>query len=128
MKIIIVLALLLALLLLPLRWSFAEAPINPSKPDIKTYSIQKVLEEFGGGQWTYFNDLIYRESKWDSKAQNRYSTAFGLGQFLNSTWKTVGCTKTLDPYIQVDCTIKYVKQNYGNPHKAIRFHNARGWY
>ena len=97
-------------------------------PDIKTYSIHKVLDKFGGGQWTHFNELIWRESKWKPNAQNPRSTAFGLGQFLNSTWETVDCIKTADPYIQIDCTIAYIESRYGSPEEALKFHTRKNWY
>lgn len=113
------------ILFVPLESDSAGDPIIQ---DPKQYSIYRVLEEFGGGQWTYFNDLIKRESGWDPKAKNPYSSAYGLGQLLNQTWKSVGCIKTGDPYIQIDCTIKYIKARYGNPEKAIAFHNRHNSY
>ena len=79
-------------------------------------------------QWEYFDDLIWRESRWDSKAQNPHSTAYGLGQFLNSTWATVGCVKTTDPYTQLDCTKKYIEKRYSTPHKALHHQIAYDWY
>lgn len=122
---LIILAILLCLLLLPIRWSIAEAP---EQIDVKTYSIHKTLEVFGGGQWTYLNKIIDKESEWDNEAQNPSSTAFGLGQFLNSTWKTVGCKKTDDPYIQIDCMTKYIQNQYGTPKKAWQYHLREGHY
>lgn len=94
----------------------------------KQYAYDKVLEEWSVEQWKYFDDLIHRESTWNNLAQNPNSTAFGYGQFLNSTWELVGCKKTTDPDIQIDCTIKYIKAIYGTPQKAIVFHNANNYY
>lgn len=126
LKIIISLAIaFLAVFLVPREVHPQEVEV---KKDIKLYSIEKVLERWGGGQWTYFNELIYRESKWNSEAKNPKSTAYGLGQFLNSTWKTVGCEKTSDPYKQIDCTLDYVEARYKTPQGAIKFWNKNHWY
>lgn len=97
-------------------------------PNIKVYAFEQVLNRWGDNQWFYFNDLINRESKWNSEAKNPYSTAYGIGQFLNSTWESVGCEKTDDKYVQVDCTIEYVSLRYKTPQKAIQFHNQKNWY
>ena len=115
----------------PYRSAYARPeepePLIIPKPTIQEYAKQEVIKTFGG-QWTYFEDLVDREGKWNKKAQNPHSTAYGIGQFLNGTWDDVGCVKTSDPYIQIDCMIKYVKARYGNPQKAIAFHNLHGYY
>jgi membrane-bound lytic murein transglycosylase MltF len=95
---------------------------------IKTYAFDAVLNKWGDKQWSYFSDLIYRESNWESNRKNPNSSAFGLGQFLKSTWETVDCEKTEDPYKQIDCAIKYVELRYGTPKKAIEWHNKNNWY
>lgn len=122
-----VLALILLAIVLfpPIKSAGAEEPIIQ---DIRTYSIERVLEEFGGGQWSAFNQIIYRESRWNHLAQNSKSSAYGYAQFLNSTWETVGCVKTSDQYKQIDCAIKYIKERYDTPKKALSFHQKHNWY
>lgn len=105
-----------------------EPPIPLVVLTPKEYAEQEVVDKWGFSQWEYFNLLIQKESKWIPDAQNPHSTAYGLGQFLNSTWKIVGCEKTSDPKVQLDCTIKYVEQRYKTPQKAIEFHKANNWY
>lgn len=53
------------------------------------------------------------ESHFNPHAQNRSSTAYGIFQFLNSTWKGTGIAKTSDPRLQVEA--------------AFRLWKARGW-
>jgi hypothetical protein len=65
---------------------------------------QKLAAPYGwgsGSQWTALNNLVMSESGWRNDAQNPKSTAYGIGQFLNSTWATVGGTKTSNPTIQI---------------------------
>lgn len=95
---------------------------------IEDYAYERVIDVWGNSQWKYFNELIDRESDWDNDAQNPNSTAFGLGQFLDSTWDDVGCVKTSDAKTQIDCTIAYVEQRHKTPEKAIIFHDKNNWY
>src|SRR5699024_2062266 len=46
--------------------------------------------------------LLTRESSWNPRAHYPSSTAYGLFQFLNSTWATVGGRKTSVPKLQLD--------------------------
>src|SRR5207249_4159364 len=48
-------------------------------------------------EWTDFEQLIQHESGWQPTVKNPGSTAYGLGQFLDSTWASVGGQKTNDP-------------------------------
>ncbi len=108
------------------RVQVAEA--SEVKETIKEYSERRVGEVFGEEQWSSFDKIIYAESKWIHTAQNPRSSAFGLGQFLNSTWASVDCIKSSDPYIQVDCTIKYIQQRYQTPEKAWEWWIKKKWF
>lgn len=82
----------------------------------------------GSDQWTPLSLLIGKESSWNPNAQNPTSTAYGLFQFLNSTWATVGASKTPDPRLQTIAGLKYIQQRYTNPRNALDFHNRNNWY
>lgn len=124
-KIMLGFALIVSLLGFP-----AQAIAEPTeiKEDIKVYAFKIILETWGSGQWDSFDKLVNRESKWDNNAQNPTSTAFGIGQFLNSTWATVGCEKTNDEYRQVECMVKYIESRYDTPTKALQFHYRNNYY
>jgi hypothetical protein len=73
--------------------------------------------------WKQFNcfvKIITKESRWDPKARN--GSHFGLGQ-MRSQWY-----RNLDPYRQIDQTIKYITNRYTSPCKAWAFHERKGWY
>lgn len=61
-------------------------------------------------------------------AQNRRSTAYGLGQFLNATWEGVGIAKTFDPIKQIAAMVIYCHNRYGSVSEALRFWNRKRWY
>lgn len=95
--------------------------------------------------------LLQKESSFSFTADNPTSTAYGIFQFLDSTWASVGVPKsrcvpgaryngkssiTVEgvgtvPYWQYwQCVagLRYIKRRYGSPLKAITFHNHNGWY
>lgn len=105
---------------------------NPVKTD--RVSNQRLGKELAaqvgwtGSQWNAFNQLVMKESGWNNNAQNPTSTAFGIGQFLNSTWGSYGIPKTSDPKQQITAMIRYIKARYGNPQNALNFHLQHNWY
>lgn len=72
--------------------------------------------------------LIGKESGCRPTAQNPTSTAYGIFQFLDSTWAGVGCVKTPDPVEQMRCGTKYVMQRYGSWAGARSFWQRNRWY
>lgn len=91
---------------------------------------RKLFPRFGWGmsQWPPFNAIVMQESGWNPRAQNPTSTAYGIGQFLDSTWATVGATKTSNPYAQIWDMEKYIKQRYGDPAAAEAYHLRNNSY
>jgi hypothetical protein len=109
--------------------SRSRAQFNDPKSELAIKSYQHYLKENVPRQELncYFK-IIDKESKWNPLAQNPKSTAFGIGQFLNSTWSLVDYKKTNDPYDQIDAMIKYVKLIYGDGCQAWDFKTYKGWY
>lgn len=81
-----------------------------------------------GAEWTALNNVVMAESGYRNTAQNPTSTAYGMFQFLDSTWASVGGTKTSVALMQAVYGLKYIKQRYGDPIKAWQFHVANGYY
>lgn len=79
-------------------------------------------------QWDALARLIQKESSWNPNAQNPTSTAYGLFQFLNSTWAGTGIAKTSNPALQAEAGARYIASRYKTPSAALAFHNANNWY
>lgn len=79
-------------------------------------------------QWAALDALVMSESGWNNNAQNPTSTAYGIGQFLNSTWAGVGYRKTSDPRTQILAMLDYIAQRYGSPNAAWAFKRSHNWY
>lgn len=102
----------------------------PSNPAANFKYAQNIAGNFGWGanELSAWYTLGMKESGWRNTAQNPTSTAFGIGQFLNSTWAGVGIAKTSDPALQVEAMARYIKNRYGSPSKALAFHLKNNWY
>jgi LysM repeat protein len=56
------------------------------------------------------------------------STAFGMFQFLNKTWKGTGIAKTTDPEKQFIAGYRYIRDTYKTPERAWAFWQKHRWY
>ena len=88
------------------------------------------LSQLGGDatQFSCLEQLWERESGWNPNAQNPTSTAYGIAQFLDSTWAGTGIAKTSDPYRQIDAGLIYIENRYGSPCAAWDHFQANNWY
>jgi hypothetical protein len=81
-----------------------------------------------GSEFTCLENLWGKESGWNPNAQNPTSTAYGIPQFLNSTWAGTGIAKTSDGYRQIDAGLIYINERYGSPCAAWGHSQANNWY
>jgi hypothetical protein len=66
------------------------------------------------------DELLHKESRWNYKAKNPKSSAFGLFQMIGN--------KEQDPIKQIDKGLKYIEHRYGTACKALAHHKIKGWY
>jgi hypothetical protein len=110
----------------------AAAPAAPAAAapaaggSYQSYALSKV----GGdsGQMSCLESLWGRESGWNPNAQNPSSSAYGIPQFLDSTWASTGIAKTSDGYRQIDAGLIYLDQRYGSPCGGWAHSQSTGWY
>ncbi|MGK5173548.1 lytic transglycosylase domain-containing protein [Geodermatophilus sp. CPCC 205761] len=91
----------------------------------KEYAMSKVGS---ADQFSCLENLWGKESGWNPNAQNPTSTAYGIPQFLNSTWAGTGIAKTSDGYRQIDAGLIYIENRYGSPCAAWAHSKANNWY
>lgn len=86
---------------------------------------------FPASEWSAFDTLEMHEAGYNNTAKNPSSTAYGMGQFLDSTWGSYG-SKTSDPATQLRYMLQYIKNRYGTPSAAwAQYYNhpgGIGWY
>jgi type II secretory pathway pseudopilin PulG len=107
----------------------AQAPAASSFPatvdGYKAYAESKV----GATQFACLDLLWTKESHWRTDAHNPSSSAYGIPQLLDSTWRVTGIGKTSDGFRQVDAGLVYLKRAYpAGPCSAWAHSRARGWY
>lgn len=87
------------------------------------------LYGWGDEQFTCYNDVIMRESRWITTADNPTSSAYGIPQALpGKRMASEGADWLTNPATQIKWGLKYVKERYGTPCKAWSFKRANGWY
>ena len=92
--------------------------ISWSIPKLKQYTFHQL--DYSFEQFYCVDELWYKESRWNYKAKNPKSSAFGIPQILG--------LKELNPTKQIDRGLNYIKHRYSNPCNALKHHNIKGWY
>lgn len=85
-----------------------------------------------GAEWNALSQLVGHESGWRNTVKNPSSTAYGMFQFLDSSWSAVhpGAHRTSDSNLQAQYGMEYIAQRYGSPSKAWEKWLSRSphWY
>ncbi len=105
-------------------------PVRNWSPDTSRSYARQTLATRGihHNEWVCLEKLWTRESNWRHTAQNKTSTAFGIAQFLDATWKGVGIEKSRNPYVQIQAGLIYIEKRYKTPCKALAHSDRVGWY
>ena len=103
----------------------SSAPVAPAG-SYQEYAMGKLGGN--GGEFSCLENLWGKESGWNPNAQNPSSSAYGIPQFLDSTWASTGIAKTSDGYRQIDAGLIYIDSRYGSPCGAWSHSQSTGWY
>jgi hypothetical protein len=88
--------------------------------DKNNYKIYAHMKIQSAKQYRCLETLWDKESRWDPRADNPKSTAFGIPQLLK--------LKIKDPYLQIDLGLKYIKHRHSTACKALEYHKRKGHY
>lgn len=99
------------------------------RPPLMQVSAKEVAKELlNKKQYGCFTKLIGKESAWNPEAQNPKSTASGIGQMLNSTYKGLGMNKSDAGVAQLVATLAYISRRHVHPCNAWDHFKNKGWY
>ncbi|HEY3411110.1 MAG TPA: hypothetical protein VGK53_23335, partial [Propionicimonas sp.] len=108
-----------------------ELGYEPTTTDPRDIARQIMANKYswGADQFSCYNNIIMRESKWIVSADNPHSSAYGIPQALpgkkmaafGSDWRT-------NPATQIRWGLDYVHTRYGTPCGAWSFKRGHGWY
>ena len=90
---------------------------NYSIDHLKLYAHSRILDY---KEFQCFNRIISKESRWNYLAKN--GSHYGLGQMRSKHYRD------LDPFRQIDATLKYITNRYDTNCKAWAFHQERNYY
>jgi hypothetical protein len=85
---------------------------------LKQYAFIELNHSFT--EFYCLDELWMKESRWNYKAKNPKSSAFGIPQILG--------LKEKNPIKQIDKGLAYIKHRYDAPCKALQHHKIKGWY
>ena len=98
--------------------SIPEATATSYSVDhLKLYAHSRILNY---KEFQCFNKIITKESRWSYTAKN--GSHYGLGQMRSKHYRD------LDPYRQIDASLKYITIRYLTSCKAWAFHEKKGFY
>jgi len=84
---------------------------------LKLYAHSRILDY---KEFQCFNKIITKESRWSYLARN--GSHYGLGQMKSKHYRD------LDPFRQIDASIKYITIRYETSCKAWAFHQQKNYY
>jgi hypothetical protein len=90
---------------------------NYSIDHLKLYAHSRILDY---KEFQCFNKIITKESRWSYTARN--GSHYGLGQMRSKHYRD------LDPFRQIDASLRYITIRYETSCKAWAFHQQRNWY
>jgi hypothetical protein len=85
-------------------------------------------------EWKCLRTLWQHESHFNPKSKNLSSGAYGIAQFLPSTWGNYKVTKTAEARLQIQYGLRYIVKRYGttaDPNGACNawtFWQKNNWY
>jgi hypothetical protein len=88
--------------------------------DKENYKLYAHIKLLNAKQYRCLELLWNRESRWDPRADNPKSSAFGIPQLLKMT--------ELDPFKQIDLGLKYIAHRHKTPCQAWAHHRKTGHY
>jgi len=68
------------------------------------------------------------ESDMDPLCRNHHSTAKGMYQLLDGTFKDIKSSYRRCPSCQTIQALRYIAKRYHTPRKALKFRSSRGYY
>ena len=118
----------------------SQAQAALKSPYVKYFDPQTIafLTTYAKGlslaEWKALNSLWGQECHFNPKAVNMSSYAYGIAQFLPSTWSNYKVVKTSSASLQIKYGLRYIQARYGGINDTAGIFNAwhheqtYGWY
>jgi hypothetical protein len=123
-------AVLISVLLVQLTAPTPAIPVvyEPRPPLLQVNAKAVAKELLNKKQYGCLTKLIGRESAWRPEAKNPRSSASGIGQLLDKTYKNLGMNKSDAGVAQLVATLSYIHRRHYTPCGAWKHFQHKGWY
>lgn len=79
-------------------------------------------------EWKCLQYIWTKESHFNPKARNKSSGAYGIAQFMPSTWGNYKVKKTADAGLQIKYGLRYIHKRYGSTADPNGACNAKAFW
>jgi len=115
--------------------AFAPQPAIPAsivyeeRPILKQVDAKQLAKKLlTKNQFSCLTKLLGKESAWRSSAKNPTSSAKGIGQLLDVTYRNLGMKHTEASVPQLVATLAYIHRRHLTPCKAWEFFKQKNYY
>lgn len=115
--------------------AFAPQPAVPAtivykeRPILKQVDAKKMAKALLTKQeYSCLTKLLGKESAWKPSAKNPTSSAKGIGQLLDSTYRNLGMKHSEDSVPQLVATLAYIHRRHVTPCNAWGFFKENNYY
>ena len=115
--------------------AFAPQPAIPAsiiykeRPILKQVDAKQLAKKLlTKKEYSCLSKLLGKESAWKSSAKNPTSSAKGIGQLLDVTYRNLGMKHTEASVPQLVATLAYIHRRHLTPCKAWEFFKQKNYY
>jgi hypothetical protein len=115
--------------------AFAPQPAIPAsiiykeRPILKQVDAKQLAKKLlTKKEYSCLAKLLGKESAWNAKAKNPASSAKGIGQLLDVTYRNLGMKHTEASVAQLVATLAYIHRRHLTPCKAWEFFKQKNYY
>jgi hypothetical protein len=115
--------------------AFAPQPAIPAsiiykeRPILKQVDAKQLAKKLlTKKEYSCLAKLLGKESAWNAKAKNPASSAKGIGQLLDVTYRNLGMKHTEASVPQLVATLAYIHRRHLTPCKAWEFFKQKNYY
>jgi hypothetical protein len=118
----------------------SEAEKALASPSVKYFDAEALAfltvyaKDWSIAEWKCLRNVWMKESHFNPKAENKSSGAYGIAQFMPSTWGNYKVEKTASAELQIKYGLRYIYKRYGSENdpngacNAWSFWQQKGWY
>jgi membrane-bound lytic murein transglycosylase MltF len=115
--------------------AFAPQPAVPAtviykdRPVLAQVDAKKLAKSLlTKSEYSCLAKLLGKESAWKASAKNPTSSAKGIGQLLDSTYRNLGMKHSQASVPQLVATLAYIHRRHVTPCNAWEFFKENSWY